>query len=353
MKSTYNPIIGYLKALGILLMVFGHSESGIPHAMGFIQMFHMPLFFIASGYCFKPKYLNAHRQYLYHKVKGIWWPYVKWGLLFLLLHNLFFHLNLYNDLYGYRGEVSHLYNLHGICYIAFAIVTRMQGAEQLLGGYWFLNALFFGSIIAWVVIRFVRNTLFGGGILFCICTILNMTCWHLPFFGISAQAFAAALLILIGYAMAKYQLKPFRGWQIAVGLAFTLIGSFVWNMPMNQDSYSNRRFGFYILSASIATWCFYSLFEWMKESHGIVAKVLIFIGKHTLTILTWHFLAFKLVSLVIIWLYHLPIERLAEFPVILEYSKLGWWVAYFLVAMVVTCGIAYCNKWIRNSWLKL
>ena len=31
MKSAYNPIIGYLKALGILLMVFGHSESGIPH----------------------------------------------------------------------------------------------------------------------------------------------------------------------------------------------------------------------------------------------------------------------------------------------------------------------------------
>ena len=54
-----------------------------------------------------------------------------------------------------------------------------------------------------------------------------------------------------------------------------------------------------------------------------------------------------------IGIYDLPIERLAEFPVITEYSQQGWWIAYFIVAMVVTCGIAYCNKWIKNNWLKL
>lgn len=73
----YNPIIGYLKALGIMLMVLCHSETGIPHLQTFVGMFHMPLFFIASGYCFKEKYLSAPRQYLYNKVRGIYWPYVK------------------------------------------------------------------------------------------------------------------------------------------------------------------------------------------------------------------------------------------------------------------------------------
>lgn len=91
----------------------------------------------------------------------------------------------------------------------------------------------------------------------------------------------------------------------------------------------------------------------MKSSHGICAKALDFIGKNTLTILTWHFLAFKLVSLLVIGIYDLPIDRLAEFPVITEYSRQGWWIAYFIVAMVVTCEIAYCNKWIKNNWLKL
>lgn len=113
---------------------------------------------------------------------------------------------------------------------------------------------------------------------------------------------------------------------------------------MGQNSYSNKRFIPYIITAVLASWSFYSLFDKMKSSQGICAKILDFIGKNTLTILTWHFLAFKLVSLLIIGIYGLPIERLAEFPVITEYSKQGWWIAYFIVAMVVTCGIAYFNK---------
>ena len=196
-------------------------------------------------------------------------------------------------------------------------------------------------------------TAMWGGILIVICTVLNKTCWQIPFFKISSQAFAAALLIYIGYSLAKYRIKPFNNWQIALSLSITLIGSFVWNMAMDQNSYSNKRFIPYIITAVLASWSFYSLFDKMKSSHGICAKALDFIGKNTLTILTWHFLTFKLVSLLVIGIYDLPIERLAEFPVITEYSQQGWWLAYFIVAMVVTCGIAYCNKWIKSNWLKL
>lgn len=95
------------------------------------------------------------------------------------------------------------------------------------------------------------------------------------------------------------------------------------------------------------------MFEKKKSSHGICTKALDFIGKNTLTILILHFLIIKLVSLVIIGIYDLPIERLAEFPVIKEYSQQGWWIVYFIVAMGMTCGIAYCNKRIKNNWLKL
>lgn len=160
--SNYNPSIGYLKALGIILMVFGHTGNAM-HFNTFVYMFHMPLFFIASGYCFKLKYLETPGRFLCNKVRGIWWPYVKWSLLFLLLHNVFFHINLYNGQYGYNGNVSHLYSVSEMGHLAFAIVTKMHGTEQLLGGYWFLNALFFGSLISWVVIRFVKSILIGGG----------------------------------------------------------------------------------------------------------------------------------------------------------------------------------------------
>ena len=350
--KAYNTSVNYLKALGITLMVLGHTRVN-PQVIAFIYMFHMPLFFIASGYCFKEKYLSTPRKYIYNKVKGIYWPYVKWSLLFLLLHNVCFNLHLYSDQYGWKESVSHLYAPSEFLGLATSIIFNMQGHEQLLGGYWFMNALFFGSLIAWLIIRYVRQPLYGGVILIVICTILNKTQWQFPFVNISSQAFVAALLIVIGYSLAKYRIKPFNYWQVTLAITITLIGSFVWNMELNQNSYSNKRFIPYIITAVLASWSFYSLFDKMKSSHGICAKVLDFIGKNTLTILTWHFLSFKLVSLIIIGIYDLPIERLAEFPVIMEYSQRGYWVLYFCFAILSTCGIGYLNKYIKKYWLKL
>ena len=105
--------------------------------------------------------------------------------------------------------------------------------------------------------------------------------------------------------------------------------------------------------ASVATWSFYSIFEHLRRLYYFPNMFFNFIGKNTLTILTWHLLAFKVVSLMIIYIYELPMKRLAEFPVILEYSHKGWWIVYFIVAILVTGGIAYCNKGIKNQWLKL
>lgn len=57
--------------------------------------------------------------------------------------------------------------------------------------------------------------------------------------------------------------------------------------------------------------------------------------------------------LIIIGIYDLPIERLAEFPVIMEYSQRGYWVLYFCFAILSTCGIGYLNKYKKKYWLKL
>lgn len=43
------------KAIGIILMVVGHSGLG-GYPIRFIYLFHMPLFFFLSGYCFKESY---------------------------------------------------------------------------------------------------------------------------------------------------------------------------------------------------------------------------------------------------------------------------------------------------------
>ena len=69
------------------------------------------------------------------------------------------------------------------------------------------------------------------------------------------------------------------------------------------------------------------------------------IGNKTIEILTWHFLCFKIVSLMIIAYYGLPIEHLAEFPVMKPYNTQGWWVCYFIIGVAVpVMGTVYTSK---------
>ena len=51
----------------------------------------------------------------------------------------------------------------------------------------------------------------------------------------------------------------------------------------------------------------------------------------------------KIVSLIIIFTYNLPIVRLSEFPVIVEYANQGWWIGYLMVGVLCPLLIAQLN----------
>ena len=150
--SQRDNTITYLKTIGIILMVIGHSQCSIPYARQVIYMFHMPLFFFASGYCFNNSYLNQPKQFVKKRLRGLWWPYVKWSLLFLLLHNFFFSICFYSDHLGYGTYVPCRFTAVETLIRALLIGITMQGHDLLLGGYWFLPALFWGSVISFFLL---------------------------------------------------------------------------------------------------------------------------------------------------------------------------------------------------------
>lgn len=103
----------------------------------YIYMFHMPCFFFISGLLFNDKYLKSLKIEIYKRIKGYYWPFVKWSLIFLLFHNLFTYLHIYDDSYSLRD----------FAFKTIRIFT-MTGSEQLLGGYWFLISLFWAATIS-------------------------------------------------------------------------------------------------------------------------------------------------------------------------------------------------------------
>lgn len=68
-------VIDVIKGYGICLMVCGHS--GAPFT-DWIYLFHMALFFIASGYLWNERNAVTKKnvvQYVKRKAKSLWLPY--------------------------------------------------------------------------------------------------------------------------------------------------------------------------------------------------------------------------------------------------------------------------------------
>ena len=362
MLEKRNPTVDIAKGVAICLMVLGHSE--MPRwGCNFIYMFHMPLFFILSGYCFKEKYLEDVGTFIKHRLKGLYWPFVKFSLLFLILHNIFYRLHIYSSIYGYRGHGIAPLTLHEFKDSFWCIITAMQSNPQLLGGYWFLRELLFSSILSLVLIKilpsiqqnkYCRPASVSWLIVACLImsSLMSKFGLALPVFNINSLTFLCTAFFLTGYIFKHVGTGGgISAWRII--LCFAIIATFsrFFHKEIVSTTFKSTIPYFFIaLVGSYMTWGICAL---INGKFGKLSHALCWIGLNTLTILTWHFLAFKVVSLFIIYRYSLDIERLGEFPVMIEYAKVGWWVVYFLVAMAITLNIAYINKWIHNSWLKL
>ena len=345
----FDDSVSFAKGIGIMLMVLGHTFFS---AYGYrvIYMFHMPLFFFLSGYCFKKVHLEDFRNYAKKRISRIYVPFVKWGLIFLLLHNIFFHLNIYNDTFGFEGVVSQLYGVSDYLKKAFLIFFCLSGNEQLIGGYWFLHTMFFASFIFYGLLRLKMPPIVGGGVALLISVLLFFK--GIPVVNIycGAKEFFAVSCMMAGYMYKSYSIDKivdrYSAYVILVCALLLILGSVYWHGEMLDMKWTHTiPYFFSAIAGSVIV---------MKVSKFFVGKVRGFsslisnIGNKTIEILTWHFLCFKIVSLLIITYYGLSIEHLAEFSVMRPYNVQGWWICYFIVGVAVpVLGTVYTNKLIK------
>lgn len=77
--------IDWAKALGILLVVMGHSNYSQPDINPMIFMIHMPLFFVASGYLFKTN--KTLKEITQSNIRTLLIPYLLFNLISLIYHS--------------------------------------------------------------------------------------------------------------------------------------------------------------------------------------------------------------------------------------------------------------------------
>ncbi len=316
-----------MKGIGIVLMVLGHTAC--PHWLSsFVYMFHMPLFFIMSGYCFKMKYTHDCRTFVWRRVKGLYVPFVKYSLLFLILHSLFLYLNFYNTEFT-PGEYATAFGWQNYLWRGMKIVGIMSGSDPLLGGFWFLKALFFASIYSLFIIKYVRLKL---AIPVVLLLTIAMRGFNVGVRGIfDSLVMMSTLFFLIGHAAKSRNLSISTPVGLISGL-LTIVASSLTPPLYSMQNVECQYVVMFVVTALVGT-----VFTWfvtipIDRTTSWLQKALVWLGTHSIVILTWHFLAFKLINLLIIHLYDLPITYMAKYPVIKEYS-LTFWPLYLLVGV--------------------
>ena len=157
MAQQRNNAISIAKGFAIIFVVMAHAD--MPGMLNrAIYLFHMPLFFITAGYFFKHETVENPWPFIVKRFKGLYVPFVKWSIFFLLIHNLLFKIGILNEVYGnWTGGTTHPYSIHQFWQRLTNIVFSMGGYDEFLAGaFWFFRGLLVASI-AFVVLYYMLN----------------------------------------------------------------------------------------------------------------------------------------------------------------------------------------------------
>lgn len=132
-----NKRIDAVKGIGILLVIIGHINVH-RYINTFIYLFHMPLFFIVSGYLYRDNY-----NFVKSKLKGLLWPYFTIGGSYLVIEMI---CDAILDKFYLINEIQKLCSL--IYGNQFILVDN-----NIVGTLWFLPALFWSNIIFYLIDR--------------------------------------------------------------------------------------------------------------------------------------------------------------------------------------------------------
>jgi fucose 4-O-acetylase-like acetyltransferase len=327
MKNTINipPRIdrcGWLdclKGIGIICVVVGHVAP--QNVAMWAYLFHMPLFFMASGFTHSSRNL---RELARLRAERLLRPYFSYLLLFLLIPGVCAAI--------YRGA-----DIGESLYLIFVVIGRfLLGGRFLvgvLGVFWFVTCLYLTQVLyCWLESKLEIRQLHLLAIFFLLLAYMNqgfLPSLMLPW-NVNVVLFAWPLFH-IGYMAKRMEMMVWSGgripWLLVVGilLCLLLIYSFGFLLPLDLKS---AGYGIPILGLFAAIGCVYIVrtvaWQWADTVFG---KLLGEVGQRSMTIMFVHQLV------------HAVLERTTNMK----------WIPVALISLIFPCLIHEILK--RNKIL--
>lgn len=336
------------KAIGIILVVVGHSfaEKSTSSIRSFVYLFHVPLFFIISGYFFNEKYIKDPISLIIKRIKTLLIPFFYWSTIFLIFHNLFFMVYIYSDKIAvFREVVMRKYSTFEILK-KFIALFAFKGSEVLLGAFWFLPCLFF-TVMIFLVLRiavskfFINRvdvfTMFACLLCFIFGNILIACNVNIPVVPYDLRLFlVTTFLYCIGFFYKKYESHVKFNYLLFIASSCMLILVNEINLVKIVSIYSvvgslKKSLLFLVVTPLLGS--YFVLYLAKIICRYRLSIFFNYIGKNTIIILALHFLCFKAVNCIIVVRYNLDLSNIAIFPVISNYES--WFVMYSVFGVFI------------------
>ncbi len=278
--------IDIARGIAIFLIVIGHSIAYSEHCTlieKYIYSFHVVLFFILSGYTFKPQKNENFYMFIKKKFIRILLPYFIWSSIFLVPYMLFGQ-KLSNEL-GTNG------NFNIIAQIKYILYGNGNGmALKQNTPLWFLPALFSMELVYYYIIKIMNKVSNKFKILFCIPIIIisYLSKFYLKIvlpFGLNTVLVLGIFLYLGYLAQILNLFSKDKLFKIPLILLFTIIGSFagLYNIKVSAANYNYGSLTLAFVSGiSLSIVTIYLAFFINKN------RILEYIGNKSIDILIFH-----------------------------------------------------------------
>lgn len=334
MDKTRITWIDTFKGISILLVVVGHLQS--PY-FTYIYLIHIALFFLISGYTYRSE-SEKLLSYAKRKTVGLIIPFYLLNILFVFLTNLMNEMIL-----SKTTEVGGNTLADSFAGLFSETITT----TELGGPSWFLPVLFETEILSHLIIHLMSKSKFlkrikefalfipGGIGYYC-----EMKLIWLPFrFDL---ALCACMLLGLGMLIKKAgvleKVPRFYGGVISSVILLFFGGAyFKGTMPVNWASREFPKLWVFLLCSLMG---FYFVY-WFSNILGDIKihHVFSFMGQNTFPIMMYHFLFFRLLSLILYQFKFVGWEDILQSPLIRPTYCL--WIGYaaFSIAccLIISC----------------
>ena len=307
--------IDITRGIGIFLVVLGHTYRN-NWLLVWITSFHMPLFFILSGWlrgCNRKA--EKWTSFVHRKTQAFLVPLFIFGVL---------------------------------TYVYWIVVESRFRAYDL-GPMWFLIALFVAEIISELVVNFtgicgviVTIAISGGGLYICSLGMEATT-----IFAWIPRCLGATLFYLIGVLISKYKEV---GGMISGKIKFVVPILMIVSIVLSQingrvDLYFLvfQNYGLYLLTGVIGSVCIYGLAQAIEKNRGLE-----YIGEYSIIILCTHEQIKRVIIYVLSMISHVSGEQLRNNIIM----GLVIAVVVLLIELVVIWIVKHIATALKNTKLK-